>query len=298
VLTLPERLEAVNINDVRLLELILKLHRRYSFIPLSVLEGATKGVTNLSSTLAKLLDLGLVRSRVGPEYMYQITFRGLDILAIAELTRRGVLARVGDVIGVGKESEVYLAWTPAGTPVALKLHREGARSFRNLKRSRKYRGLEGRQLWIDIAIEAASREFIALVSVSRAGGLVPRPIDRALHAVVTAYLDGVELEKVRGLSMEEASKVLYDVVLTVRSALKVARIVHGDLSPYNVLVVRQKGSVSGYVIDWPQYISAEDLAAKEALVKDLKRLATYFNKSFGLNISAEDLLREVQGGEG
>jgi len=36
VLTLPERLEAVDINDVRLLELMLKLHRRYSFIPLSV----------------------------------------------------------------------------------------------------------------------------------------------------------------------------------------------------------------------------------------------------------------------
>ncbi|PVU71921.1 hypothetical protein DDW07_02790, partial [Acidilobus sp. SCGC AC-742_E15] len=77
MLALPERLEAVDINDVRLLELMLRLHRRYSFIPLSVLEGAPKDVTNFSSTLAKLLDLGLVRSRVGPEYMYQITFRGL-----------------------------------------------------------------------------------------------------------------------------------------------------------------------------------------------------------------------------
>ena len=294
MLSLADRVAAVTADDVKLLGLIYKLHEGYAAVPLTVLESSYKPAAELGERLSRLLELGLVRSVRGTEYMYQLTYRGLDVLAIAQLTRRGVLSRVGDVLAVGKESEVYLGWTPTSSPVVLKLHREGSRSFRALTRSRRYRSLTGRSLWLDVSVEAAGREFTALVSVRRAGGLVPRPLDRALHAVATEYLDGVELYKARWLDRESALRVLKDVITTVRVALRAAGIVHGDLSPYNVLVVNDPGGPRGYVIDWPQYLSASDPGAMDALTRDLKALATFFNKSLGLDLTTEELLRAVR----
>ncbi|MGC9210275.1 MAG: RIO1 family regulatory kinase/ATPase [Acidilobus sp.] len=296
MLSLADRVSAVEPRDVSLLRLALKLHDAYAFIPLSVIERYYRSPDDLAQRLSKLLELGLLRSARGSEYMFQLTFRGLDILAIAELTKRGVIARIGDVLGVGKESEVYLAWTPTGIPVALKLHREGTRSFKGLLRTRRYRSLVGRSLWYDVAAEAAGREFVAMMSVRRAGGLVPRPFDRAIHAVAAEYVDGVELVKANGLTRDEALSVLNDIILTVKSAYKGAGVVHGDLSAYNVLVVRGPDGVRGYVIDWPQYVDATDKAAREVLYRDLANIATYFNKTLGLDVSAEDLLREVEEG--
>ena len=294
MLSLADRVAAVTADDVKLLGLIYKLHESYAAVPLTVLESSYRPAAELSERLSRLLELGLVRSLRGAEYMYQLTYRGLDVLAIAQLTRRGVLTRVGDVLAVGKESEVYLGWTPTSSPVILKLHREGTRSFRALARSRRYRSLTGRSLWLDVSVEAAGREFMALVSVRRAGGLVPRPLDRALHAVATEYLDGVELYKARWLDRDSALRVLQDVITTVRLALRVAGIVHGDLSPYNVLVVSGPDGPRGYVIDWPQYLRASDPGAMEALTRDLKALATFFNKSLGLDLTTEELLRAVR----
>ena len=294
MLSLADRVGAVTAEDVKLLGHLYRLHDSYAAVPLEVLEASFRPASEVDKRLSRLLELGLVRSVRGAEYMYQLTYRGLDVLAIAHLTRRGVLARIGDVLAVGKESEVYLAWTPAGSPVALKLHRAGTRSFRGLARSRRYRSLRARSLWLEVSVEAAGRELNALVSVRRAGGLVPRPLDRALNAVATEYLEGVELYKAKGLDRESARRVLEDVITTVRLALKVAGIVHGDLSPYNVLVVSEPDGPRGYVIDWPQHLSASEPGAMEALSRDLSTLATYFNKSLGLDLTTEDLLRAVR----
>ncbi|MGC9071673.1 MAG: RIO1 family regulatory kinase/ATPase [Acidilobus sp.] len=296
MLSLADRVSAVDSQDVGLLRLAYRLHNSFTFIPLSVLEGSYRSAHDLSRKLSKLLELGLIRSARGSEYMFQLTFRGLDVLAVAELTRRGVLARIGDVLGVGKESEIYLSWTPTGLQIALKLHREGTRSFRGLLRTRWYRALSRRSQLYGVAIEAAGREFAALTSVRRAGGLVPRPIDKALHAVAAEYLDGVELVKARELSRDEAVTILNDVLTTVKAAYRIAGVVHGDLSAYNVLVVRGSKGVRGYVIDWPQYLDASDPLARQTLLRDLVNIATYFNKTLGLDIGVEDLLREVEEG--
>jgi len=273
------------------------MHRKFSFVPISAIEAVSKVPHELTvKALSRLTDSGLLRSKiVSGEHAYQLTFAGLDVLSVVRLIRRGVIERVGDKVGVGKESDVYLAWTPLGSPVSLKFHKEGARSFRTLAKKRGYGRVLERAQWIDVAIESAGRELRALVMVSRMGGLVPKPITSELHCVVTEYLDGTELISYRALSREQALKVLDDVINTVTIAFKEVGIVHGDLSPYNILVVQKNDDINGYIIDWPQYIDASDPRAREALMEDLRRLASYFNKSFGLELSAEDLIRRVVG---
>ncbi|ADL19568.1 Putative kinase [Acidilobus saccharovorans 345-15] len=296
-LTLNDRIRAIDDVSRELLISIYRMHRKFSFVPISVIEAVSKVPHELTvKALSGLTDSGLLRSKiVSGEHAYQLTFAGLDVLSVVRLIRRGVIERVGDKVGVGKESDVYLAWTPSGSPVSLKFHKEGARSFRTLAKKRSYGRVLERAQWIDVAIESAGRELRALVMVSRMGGLVPKPITSELHCVVTEYLDGTELISYRALSREQALKVLDDVINTVTIAFKEVGIVHGDLSPYNIMVVQKNDDINGYIIDWPQYIDASDPRAREALMEDLRRLASYFNKSFGLELSAEDLIRRVVG---
>lgn len=298
MLTLPERLNAVSEPlSLKALKLILALSERYSYVPISVIERGLNVSHELTvRSLENLVEFGLVRSslKMG-EYAYQLTFAGLDVLATVRLMSKGYLSRVGPRLFAGKESEIYVAWSPSGSELIIKFHREGARSFRSLRRTRHYGRVKSKAPWIIVAKESASREFRALAMLSRLGCAVPKPITLELHGIVMEYLNGTELSKASWLSKELAEGVLNDIINTIRIAYRDGGIVHGDLSPYNILIVDNGGNVKGYVIDWPQYVDAKSEVADELLYRDLDNIATYFNKSFGLNVSAEDLLKRVKG---
>ena len=292
-LTLLQRLSQVSSSELETLRAVLRLHRQYESVPAKVLRSRLGlGEGELYKRAGKLMELGLLAR--GPvlqgEYSYELTRRGLDVIALWDLVREGVIADLGERIGVGKESEVYVAWTPSETPVVIKLHKEGMRQFKEVTRKRSsYQGGN----WVDLSIRVASREFAALVMVSRVGGLVPKPVTQHLHAVVMEYIDGAPLSQRRDLGISDALKVLDDVVLTASLAYREAGIVHGDLSPYNVLV--EAANAKGYVIDWPQYVRSSDQLAERLLRADVEHIVAFYNTVFGLDLRVEDLLAKIKG---
>ena len=58
---------------------------------------------------------------------------GYDFLAIKAMLNRGSLTALGRKIGIGKESDIYLACNEEGTQMALKIHRLGRTSFTNVR---------------------------------------------------------------------------------------------------------------------------------------------------------------------
>lgn len=54
------------------------------------------------------------------------------------MVKRGNLSGIGRRIGVGKESDIYLATNADGDELAIKLHRLGRISFRRIKEKRDY----------------------------------------------------------------------------------------------------------------------------------------------------------------
>jgi RIO-like serine/threonine protein kinase fused to N-terminal HTH domain len=83
--------------------------------------------------------------------------------------------------------------------------------------------------------------------------------------------------------------VAQDVLETLNVALSLG-IVHGDLSPYNIIAGEKT-----YVIDWPQWIPVGHPAAEEFLRRDLHNVATYFAER-GVAIPVEDLLKAAREG--
>ena len=246
----------------------------------------------LDDSLTKLTRLRiLVRHPSNPEY-YRPTFRGVNVYAVHVLIRKGVIKEILDKLGVGKESEVYLAKRENGEYVVVKFHRIGFTSFKRASVMRDYGIYFQRYGWIYKSIVSAEREYVALNELSKLDCLVPKPYGYAVNAVVTQYIEGVELYKIKNL--ESPTSVLMDILATIRTAYRDAGIVHGDLSEYNVMVSIDH-TERGYIIDWPQWVYRDHESAEILLRRDVEYIVRYFRRRYNIKINFEVAYQYVTG---
>jgi len=269
--------------------------RSYEYVPADVIAAIVKlPPKKLDEILADLVSMKLLRRRLGYEVGYKLLPRGLDVLALDSLIKRGVVAAIGEKVSVGKESDIYEAFGPSQERLAIKFYRVGRTSFKRTKKLRPYVLERDTKDWLEESKLSAEREFKALRELSAYTEHVPKPVAYSRHAVVTLFVDGVELYKVKEL--EDPGKVLNGILEVVKVAYSKVGIVHGDLSEYNVLVAYP--GEEAFVIDWPQYIYRDQPQALEALRRDVAYVAKYFAKRFGLEIDVEQFVSEVLKGEG
>ncbi|MEB3756407.1 MAG: serine/threonine protein kinase [Desulfurococcales archaeon] len=282
-------------NDMfRILRVIESLLVKYEYPPIELVERRSKlPPGRFRRALEKLVEFKLIKKGKHQLMGYTLTFQALDLLALRALAIRGTVSELGPKIGVGKESEVYDALSPTGLRLVLKFHREGARSFKSVRKTRIYMANTTRKQWILKAKLIGEREFKALDTLYKLGALVPKPIDYNRHAIVQQYIEGVELYTLPDNSLDSPMEVLSDIINTIRIAYIKAGIVHGDLSEYNILI-----STEGkpYIIDWPQYVYKEDPNADELLKRDVYYIIRFFNKKFKVGADPEEVIKEIKGG--
>ncbi|MCE4606395.1 MAG: serine/threonine protein kinase [Desulfurococcales archaeon] len=278
----------------RILRAIESLLSKYEYPPIELVERRSKlPPGSFRRALERLVELKLIKKGKHQLMGYTLTFQALDLLALRALVARGTVSELGPKIGVGKESEVYDALSPTGIRLVLKFHREGVRSFKNVRKTRIYMAESTRKQWILKAKLIGEREFKALDALYKFGALVPKPIDYNRHAVVQEYIEGVELYTIPSNGLDNPVKILADIVSTIHIAYIKAGIVHGDLSEYNILI-----STEGepFIIDWPQYVYKEDPIADELLRRDVYYIIRFFNKKFKIEVDPERILEEIKGG--
>ena len=222
---------------------------------------------------------------------YRLTFLGLDCLALLSLVREDVLTHIGPLIGTGKESVLYLARRPGGELVTLKLYKIGRVSFKKVVRSRGY--VVDRGSWLVASKAAAEREYKALLSLRNYTELVPRAWGWNRHAVVMDYIEGEDLYEYDDAVDPEG--MLRLILATLRAAYLGAGIVHADLSEYNIVVARGVSAEVPYIIDWPQYVSAQDPRADDYLLRDIGTIARFFRRKYGVHLELGDAVKYVKG---
>lgn len=88
--------------------------------------------------------------------------------------KRDIVQSVGNQIGTGKESDIYVVANPEGERMALKIHRLGRISFRTIKSKRDYLRQGQHASWMYMSRLAAMKEY-AFMKVRAAKGLeMPR----------------------------------------------------------------------------------------------------------------------------
>jgi len=101
---------------------------------------------------------------------------------------------------------------------------------------------------------------------------------------------GAELAKWREFPAPE--KVLKEILRNVKKAYVKARVIHADLSEYNIIL---KPDMRVLIIDWPQYVVVGHPNAQELLMRDVKNVLKYFSRRYGLKAKNREVYAYVTG---
>jgi RIO kinase 2 len=239
------------------------------------------GVHNCISNLAKI---GLIAKVKNAKYDgYRLTYGGLDYLALHTHTKGSVVYSVGNQIGVGKESDIFVCASESGRQLVLKIHRLGRISFRTVKANRDY--LRNRQSgsWMYMSRLAALKEYEFMKALHREGFPVPEPVGQNRHTVIMGLVDAFPM---RQISKVGDASTLYAELLAQIVRFAQYGLIHGDFNEFNILVEERDqpdGTVSliPTIIDFPQMVSIDHANAEYYFDRDVACIKRFFDRRFG-----------------
>lgn len=270
-------LRYITSDEFRVLTAVEMGSKNHEVVP-TVLIVQISGLRNggVNKNLGSLAKRNLVARVQNARYDgYRLTYGGYDYLAMRALSKRDSMFSVGNQIGVGKESDVYIVADAEGNEMALKLHRLGRISFRAIKEKRDYMGKRKSASWMYMSRLAAEKEWAFMKVLHEHGFPVPRPVDHARHCILMEFIDAYPLRQVS--SLPSPGKLYSDLMdLIVRFAR--AGLIHGDFNEFNILIRRDTGEP--VVIDFPQMVSTSHLNAEMYFNRDVQCIRKYFWKRF------------------
>lgn len=205
---------------------------------------------------------------------YRLTYAGYDYLALKALSKRASVYSVGNQIGVGKESDVYVVGDQKGKQYILKIHRLGRISFRSVKNNRDYLRNRKTGSWQYLSRLAATKEFAFMKILHEHGFPVPAPIDHSRHCIIMEMIDAFPLRAVTDIRDPPA---LYQTLMDIIVRFARNGLIHGDFNEFNI-IVREDGTA--VVIDFPQMVSTSHPDAQFYFDRDVQCIVQYFEKNY------------------
>ncbi|KAK1486512.1 RIO1 family protein [Colletotrichum abscissum] len=213
-------------------------------------------------------------------------------MILLQMINRGIVSEIHGAISTGKEANVYHAILhPEGdgpnVQRAIKVYKTSILVFKDRERyiageHRFQKGFDKSsnrkmvKLW-------AEKEFRNLRRIHAAGIPCPEPISLKLHVLAMGFLGdkkGWAYPRLRdanltGDDVEEQWRALYVQLLgLMRRIYQICRLVHADLSEYNILY--NAGKL--YIIDVSQSVEPDHPRALEFLRMDIKNVGDFFRR--------------------
>jgi len=199
------------------------------------------------------------------------------LLLLGRLISNKVIEQMDFPLATGKEANVFRATTPEHEYVAVKIYRTSTLTFKHiytyLEGDPRFKyGLKNRREIID---EWAKKEYKNLERLHQAKVRVPRPIKRIHNILIMEYIGDANRAAPLLKDVDlTAPKKIYDELMVFISRMYKTEIVHADLSPYNVLMYKDKP----YIIDVGQAVLLEHPSAFDFLKRDIHNIVQYFKK--------------------
>ena len=191
---------------------------------------------------------------------------------------------MGNQIGVGKESDIFVVAAPSGRQLVLKIHRLGRISFRTVKANRDYLRNKQGGSWMYMSRLAALKEYSFLVALREHGFPVPEPIAQSRHTLVMSLIDAFPMRQIASVP-DPAS--LYAELIAMILRLAQYGLIHGDFNEFNILVEEKadaaaKGGVAltPILIDFPQMVSVDHANAEYYFDRDVECIKRFFKRRF------------------
>jgi len=230
--------------DFRVLAAVESGMKDHALVPLPLINSIAGlrhgGSHKIVSSL--LRDKLLSHERKGGMDGYRLTNAGYDILALHNLKSRGFVAALGQKIGTGKESDIYLAANNEGKQIVLKFHRLGRTSFRNVRKKRDYfnnnKSQQATHSWLFLSRLSALKEFAFMKALYNVQYPTPTPMAHNRHIVAMSLVRGVPLYQIfpKQLSVAQAASIYEQSIHLARRLAQQHGLVHCDLNEFNLLV--------------------------------------------------------------
>ncbi|XP_068461504.1 serine/threonine-protein kinase RIO2 [Clinocottus analis] len=263
-------------DDFRVLTAVEMGMKNHEIVPVSLLASIASlkhgGCNKILRELVKHKLVSYERSKAVQGY--RLNNGGYDYLALKTFCSREVLVSVGNQMGVGKESDIYIVASPNDEQFALKLHRLGRTSFRNLKNKRDYHKHRKNMSWLYLSRLSAMKEFAYMKALYDRGFPVPKPIDYNRHAVVMELINGYPLCQVHKLQDPSA---LYNEFMELIVKLANHGLIHGDFNEFN-LMLDDHDHIT--MIDFPQMVSTTHANAEWYFDRDVKCIRDFFARRY------------------
>lgn len=237
--------------------------------------------------ISVLLKHKLVHHEAGHYDGYSLTYAGYDILAIHTFVQRGLIEGLGNMIGTGKESDIYICRTADGGEAVLKLARLGRMSFRAVKNKRDYLKYRSKNNWLYLSRLAAVKEYAYMELLHEHGFPTPTPLSQNRHAILMSLIPGFPLQQVTLIAHPHT---VYSRLMTLLIRFAEHGLIHGDFNEFNILVNEAEDI---YVIDFPQMVSIDHLNASEFFTRDVDTLRNFFRRRSGVEFDNAPVLEEI-----
>ena len=201
------------------------------------------------------------------------------VFLLNKLLRNGPLERIEGIISAGKEANVYLAYDHDSKEVAVKIYKIDSNTS---KWMRNYIIGDPRFKKIPQNISKviflwASKEFKNLKRAYKVGLSVPEPLFIKNNILGMEYIgfESIPAPKLKDIKNPKVPFELFnEILIFIKNLYQKAKLVHGDLSEFNILYHNQKP----VVIDISQAVSIQHPKAEIYLVRDIKNVFNFFKK--------------------
>ncbi|KAI9789818.1 MAG: hypothetical protein M1816_005735 [Peltula sp. TS41687] len=264
--------------------------------PLIIRIAGLRGGSGAHKNISTLAKMGLISKVKNAKYDgYRLTYGGLDYLALHTHLKRSIIYSVGNQIGIGKESDIFVVASSSGVQHVLKIHRLGRISFRTVKANRDYlTHHRAAGSWMYMSRLAALKEHAFMTALWENGFPVPKPLAQNRHTVVMELIDAFPLRQVSEVPDPAG---LYADLMAIILRLAEYGLIHGDFNEFNVLVKEEEHRESGdsgemdgegessvtlrpIVIDFPQMVSIDHPNAEIYFDRDVGCVKRYFERRF------------------
>jgi RIO kinase 1 len=249
-------------------------------------------ISKADDDLRKLLSEKRLKSdadrRVGSE-----VFDNLTLKTLYKLAKLGYLQILNGAISTGKEANVFKGIDDHGNFVAVKIYRVTTSDFKKMQDyiqgdpRFKVNTSNKRQVintWVN-------KEFRNLKRACEHGVRVPKPIVAKNNILVMEFIgdkEGNPAPLMKNADISNPQKVMNEIIRYVKILYKDAKLVHGDLSGYNILIEDDEP----IIIDISQGVVVDHPIAEELLNRDIFNLFKDFKK-LGIEISEDEIKSKI-----
>lgn len=249
-------------------------------------------ISKADEDLRKMLSEKRIKSdadrRVGSEVFDKITLETLYKLA-----NQGYLQILNGAISTGKEANVFKGINDDGNYVAVKIYRVTTSDFKkmqdyiqgdprfNVRTSNKRQVIN---TWVN-------KEFRNLKRACEHGVRVPRPIVAKNNILVMEFIgdeEGNPAPLMKNATIHNPENVADELIEYVKILYSKAKLVHGDLSGFNILIKDDEP----VIIDISQGVVVDHPIAEELLNRDIGNLSKDFKK-LGIEISEDEIKSKI-----